>query len=86
MRSAAGYVGMLGSRRTAKQRLAQLAAEGLTEPELKRLRTPIGLDLGGCTPTEIAVAIAAEIVAVRRGGTGRPLRQRLDASSIVLVP
>ncbi|WP_256966353.1 XdhC family protein, partial [Streptomyces griseiscabiei] len=46
---------------------------GLTDRELARLRSPIGLDLGARTPEETALSIAAEIVAARRGGTGVPL-------------
>ncbi|MGI5414113.1 XdhC family protein [Streptomyces chartreusis] len=73
LRRPLGYVGALGSRRTHADRLRRLAEAGLTEAELTRLRSPIGLDLGGRTPRETAVAIAAEIVALHRGGTTRPL-------------
>lgn len=73
LRLPVGYVGAMGSRRTHDERLARLRAAGLTEPELARLHSPIGLDLGARTPEETAVAIAAEVVAVRRGGTARPL-------------
>ncbi|KAB7843649.1 XdhC family protein [Streptomyces mobaraensis] len=68
------YVGAMGSHRTHHARLARLRAAGLGEEELSRLRSPIGLDLGGRTPEETALSIAAEIVAVRRGGSGMPLR------------
>ncbi|MCX4097964.1 XdhC family protein [Nocardia sp. alder85J] len=67
------YVGALGSRRADRDRRAHLRAAGLTDAELARLHSPIGLNLGGHTPAETAVAIAAEIVAHRRGGTTRPL-------------
>ncbi|MCF0086924.1 XdhC/CoxI family protein [Streptomyces sp. MH192] len=67
------YVGAMGSRRTHEDRLRRLREAGLTEGELSRLRSPIGLDLGARTPEETAVSIAAELVAVRRGGTGVPL-------------
>ncbi len=73
LRTPAGYVGAMGSRRTHHDRLARLRELGLTEPALARLRSPIGLDLGARTPEETAVAIAAEIIAGRWGGTGRPL-------------
>ena len=73
LRTPAGYVGAMGSRRTHADRLARLREAGLTEAELARLRSPIGLDLGARTPEETAVAVAAEIVALRWGGTGRPL-------------
>ncbi|WP_216894225.1 XdhC family protein [Nocardia alni] len=70
-----GYVGAMGSRRTHDDRLARLRAAGLTETQLARLASPIGLDLGGRTPEETAVSIAAEIIARRWGGAGRPLAE-----------
>lgn len=76
LRSRAGYVGAMGSRRTHEDRLGRLRAAGTTEAELARLRSPIGLDLGGRGPEETAVSIVAEIVAVRRGGTALPLTLR----------
>ncbi|MGY4710879.1 XdhC family protein [Mycolicibacterium sp. CBM1] len=68
-----GYVGAMGSRRTHDDRLARLREAGLAEAELSRLASPIGLDLGARTPEETAVSIAAEIIARRWGGRGRPL-------------
>ncbi|MCX3062648.1 XdhC family protein [Streptomyces beihaiensis] len=73
LRRPAAFVGAMGSRRTHEDRLSRLRAAGLTERELSRLRSPIGLDLGGRTPQETALSIGAEIVALRRGGTGAPL-------------
>ncbi|MFI1069602.1 XdhC family protein [Streptomyces puniciscabiei] len=67
------FVGAMGSRRTHEDRNRRLRAEGVSERELARLRSPIGLDLGARTPEETALSIAAEIVAARRGGTGVPL-------------
>ncbi|CAN5428117.1 XdhC family protein [soil metagenome] len=67
------YVGAMGSRRTHDDRLARLREAGLTDAELAGLSSPIGLDLGGRTPEETAVSIAAEIIARRWGGGGRPL-------------
>lgn len=69
----AAYVGAMGSRRTHLERNERLREAGVTELELARLRSPIGLDLGARTPEETALSIAAEIVADRRGGTGVPL-------------
>ncbi|WP_341230678.1 XdhC/CoxI family protein [Nocardioides salarius] len=67
------YVGAMGSRRTHDDRLERLRAAGLTDAELDRLSSPIGLDLGARTPEETAISIAAEIIAGRWGGTGEPL-------------
>ncbi|SCE26012.1 xanthine dehydrogenase accessory factor [Streptomyces sp. DvalAA-14] len=67
------YVGAMGSRRTHLRRLDRLREAGVTELELARLHSPIGLDLGARTPEETALSIAAEIVAFRNGGSGRPL-------------
>ncbi|MET9013177.1 XdhC/CoxI family protein [Streptomyces olivaceoviridis] len=73
LRMPVAFVGAMGSRRTHEDRDRRLRAEGLTEQELSRLRSPIGLDLGARTPEETALSITAEIVAARRGGTGVPL-------------
>ena len=70
-----GYLGAMGSRRTHDDRMARLREAGLTETELTRLHSPIGLDLGARTPEETAVSIAAEIIARRWGGGGRPLTE-----------
>ncbi|MFF5991606.1 XdhC family protein [Prauserella flavalba] len=68
-----GYVGAMGSRRTHDDRIARLREAGITDAELKRLASPIGLDLGARTPEETAVSIGAEIIALRWGGGGRRL-------------
>ncbi len=73
LRTPAGYIGAMGSRRTHDDRLARLREVGLTEDELSRLRSPIGLDLGARTPEETAVSIAAELIQLRWGGTGQAL-------------
>jgi xanthine dehydrogenase accessory factor len=73
LRTRAGYVGAMGSRRTHDDRLARLRESGMAESELARLRSPIGLDLGARTPEETAVSIAAELIQLRWGGTGHPL-------------
>src|SRR6478752_4641984 len=67
------YVGAMGSRRTHEDRLARLREAGVTDAELARLSSPIGLDLGARTPEETAVSIAAEIIALRWGGAGERL-------------
>ena len=68
-----GYVGMIGSRRRVATVRSLLLAEGVPAEWLDRVRAPIGLDIGAETPAEIALAIAAEVIAARRGGTGLPL-------------
>ncbi|MBD0688996.1 XdhC family protein [Streptomyces sp. CBMA123] len=73
LRLPVGYVGAMGSRRTHRDRQAKLREAGLTDTELARLRSPIGLDLGSRTPEETAVSVAAEIIAHRRGGSCLPL-------------
>ncbi|MGA5200709.1 XdhC family protein [Streptomyces variegatus] len=73
LRLPVAYVGAMGSRRTHEDRNRRLQEAGVSERELARLRSPIGLDLGARTPEETAVSIAAEIVAARHGGTGAPL-------------
>ncbi|KAA0941521.1 XdhC family protein [Streptomyces apricus] len=73
LRLPVAYVGAMGSRRTHLDRNERLREVGVTELELARLRSPIGLDLGARTPEETALSIAAEIVANRRGGSGLSL-------------
>jgi len=68
------YIGMVGSRRRVRATFEQLAREGIAAERMAAVRSPIGLDVEAETPAEIAVAIAAELVQVRRGGSGRPLR------------
>lgn len=71
-----GYIGAMGSRRTHDDREARLREVGVTDEELARLRSPIGLDLGARTPEETAISIAAEFIAERWGGSGRSLAGR----------
>lgn len=73
LRMPIAYVGAMGSRRTHLDRLGRLRDAGLRAPDIARLHSPIGLDLGARTPEETALSIAAEIVAHRNGGTGSPL-------------
>jgi xanthine dehydrogenase accessory factor len=71
--SPAPFLGMMGSRRHTGHLLDDLRASGHTESSLSRVHTPVGLDLRAETPEEIALAALAQIVAVRRNGTGAPL-------------
>ncbi|MFL6080590.1 MAG: XdhC family protein [Ornithinibacter sp.] len=73
------YVGAMGSRRTHDDRLERLREAGITDAELSRLSSPIGLDLGARTPEETAVSIAAEIVALQWGGGGQRLQETAGA-------
>ena len=68
-----GHVGAMGSRRTHDERLERLRNVGVPEAQLARLYSPIGLDLGACTPEETAISITAEIIAHANGGSGLPL-------------
>ena len=67
------YIGMIGSKRRTNFVLDKLREEGADEDRLKRVRAPIGLDIGAVSPEEVALAILAEIVAERRRGSGAPL-------------
>jgi len=73
LKTDAAYIGAMGSRRTHDDRLARLRDEGVSEESLSRIASPIGLDIGARTPEETAVSIAAEIVALRWGGSGQRL-------------
>ncbi len=73
LRTPAAYVGAMGSRKTHEDRIDRLREAGLSEAELARLASPIGLDIGARTPEETAVSIAAEIISAHWGGTGTRL-------------
>ncbi len=75
--SEAAYIGMIGSQRRIWAVYKLLHDEGVPAEKLVRVRAPIGLDLGGNTPAEIALCIMAEIMMLRRGGSGAPLSDRL---------
>lgn len=72
---APAYIGAMGSRKTHEDRLVRLVEAGLGPEELARLTSPIGLDLGGRTPEETAVSVAAQIIGLRWGGTNVPLSE-----------
>jgi xanthine dehydrogenase accessory factor len=67
LRSRAGYIGVLGARRRLPERLARLRAAGVDDVAIKRLRAPIGLDLGGKAPWDVAVSVIAQIIGLRHG-------------------
>jgi len=68
------YIGMIGSRRRVRATYVQLIEEGIDRSLIDRIHAPVGLDIGSETPEEIAVSVAAELVMLRRGGTGVPLK------------
>lgn len=76
LESEAAYVGVLGSRRRGRALLDFLAGEGVPSDQLARVRIPVGLDIGGTTPEEIALSVLAEAVAVHHGRNGGPMRDR----------
>jgi xanthine dehydrogenase accessory factor len=67
------YLGLIGSKRRTSIVINRLREAGATDDQLKNIHAPIGLDIGAVTPEEVALAILAEIVCVRRGGTGGPM-------------
>ena len=74
LRTQAGYVGAMGSRRTTDDRNRRLREEGMTDEQLATIQAPIGLDLGARTPEETAISICAEIIALRSGRQAQSLR------------
>ena len=82
LRRGCRYVGAIGSRKTQRARRDRLRSQGLGDEMLDRLRGPIGLDLGGRDPGEVALAILAEMVATRHGATGRPMRDVPGRASV----
>jgi xanthine dehydrogenase accessory factor len=81
LRRGCRYVGAVGSRKTQADRRQRLRDAGVSEAQLAQLRGPVGLDLGGRQPAETALAILAEIVAERYGGSGRPMREKAAVSA-----
>ncbi len=74
------YIGMIGSRRRVRATFLQLLEDGIPKERLAEIHAPVGLDIGAETPEEIAVAVAAELVKVRRGGTAASLRDLEDVA------
>jgi len=70
LESPAGYIGVIGSRRRWEVCAQQLAARGVPAEQIARVHSPMGLELNAETPEEIAVSMLAEIIQIRRGGTG----------------
>jgi len=83
LKTKAGYIGLIGSKRRVLQAFRILMKEGFTQQQLNRVNAPIGLDIGAETPEEIAVSIMAEIVQHRRlGGSRSAEPMKVDASSL----
>ncbi len=82
LRSGAGYVGAIGSRRTNEQRFAWLRTQGFGDADIARVHAPIGLDVGATSAEETALAILAEIVAVRRGHGGGMLSAQMRPAAV----
>jgi len=80
------YVGAMGSRRSHRQRVDSLLAEGTTAEALQRLHSPIGLDLGAVTPAEVAVSVTAEIIASRGDASAAPLKDRSGPIHAITSP
>ncbi|MGQ0678874.1 MAG: XdhC family protein [Actinomycetota bacterium] len=78
LKTNAGYIGAMGSRRTHAKRVANLIEVGITDDELDRIQAPLGLDIGAAQPEEVAVAVAAQIIAMRYGRSGGSLKHSVD--------
>jgi xanthine dehydrogenase accessory factor len=80
LHSPVGYVGAIGSRTTHGKRVARLREAGFDDEAIARIHSPVGLDLGAATPEEIALAVLAEVVATRRGRSGRAATSKAAAT------
>lgn len=79
--SEAAYIGVIGSKKRIKWIFDKLSEDGVTQAKLQKIIAPVGMDIGAETPEEIAISIMADIVRVKRGGTGRPLKEIKEAST-----
>jgi xanthine dehydrogenase accessory factor len=86
LRRGCRYVGAVGSRKTQADRRARLLEAGVSSEDLSRLHGPVGLDLGGRAPAETALAILAEVVAERYGGSGVPLHDKAATMRVAPEP
>jgi xanthine dehydrogenase accessory factor len=75
LQSAAAYIALIASAHRAKLVLDYLQMEGITKEQLERVWAPAGLDLGAATPEEIAFSVMSQIISVRRGGSGKPMKE-----------
>jgi xanthine dehydrogenase accessory factor len=85
LRSAAPYIGVIGSKRTQALRLRRLRDQGFGDEDLQRVHGPVGLDIGAVTPEEIALSVMAEIVANQHHRLGSPLRDAFAARQLSSV-
>jgi xanthine dehydrogenase accessory factor len=79
LRTPARYIGAVGSRKTAKDRIVRLKEAGVTDDQIARIHGPIGLNIGGGTPEEMAISVLAEIIAVAHGRDGTSLSTSAEA-------
>ncbi len=79
--SDAAYIGVIGSRRRWQLAYKQMLADGVSPEQLKRVHSPIGLELNAETPEEIAVSILAEIIMLKHGGSGQPMKLSEDIAN-----
>jgi xanthine dehydrogenase accessory factor len=70
LKTPAGYIGAMGSRRTHQKRAQTLREEGVSEEDVERIQAPLGLDIGGSDPEEVAIAVAGQIIAIKYGKSG----------------
>src|SRR5947208_1472704 len=86
VKTSARYVGLLGSKRKTILIAKMLRDEGVDEDRIRAVHAPIGLDLGGRTPAEIALSVMAELSLERHGGSGKPLRLADELGWTVFPP